>query len=76
VELAPDRADDLGEPPLDRHVDVLVVLGDDERVGIDLVPDRVEARSSSPRSSSLMMPLRASIRACARDCSRSYGASR
>ena len=32
VELAAHRADDLGEPPLDRHVDVLVVRADDEAV--------------------------------------------
>ena len=42
MELAPDRADDLGEPPLDRHVDVLVMLGDDERVRVDLIANRVE----------------------------------
>jgi hypothetical protein len=43
VELAAHRPGDLGEPPLDRHVDVLVVLGDDERIRVDLGTHRVEA---------------------------------
>src|SRR5215210_1740521 len=42
VELAAGRADDLGEPPLDRHVDVLVVLLDDEGIGLDLLAHGLE----------------------------------
>ena len=43
VELAADRAGDLGEPPLDRHVDVLVVGREGERPLGELALDRVEA---------------------------------
>ena len=42
MQLAADRADQLGQPPLDRHVDVLVVGVYDEVVRIDLVADRGE----------------------------------
>jgi hypothetical protein len=43
VELAPDRAGDLGQPPLDRHVDVLVVLQEPELARLELLLDPVEA---------------------------------
>jgi hypothetical protein len=42
VELSADRTDDLGEPPLDRHVDVLVVVQHDEAVGLDLLANGLE----------------------------------
>ena len=42
VELAPHRAGDLGEAPLDRHVDVLVVVADLELASRELAGDRVE----------------------------------
>ena len=43
VELAADRPDQLDQPPLDRHVDVLVVRPDLERVLVDLLADRGQA---------------------------------
>ena len=42
VELAADRADDLRQPPLDRHVDVLVVLAERERAAVELLLDALE----------------------------------
>ncbi len=42
VELAADRAGDLGHAPLDRHVDVLVALIEVEGVRGELGLDRVE----------------------------------
>ena len=47
MELAAERSDDLGQPPLDRHVDVLVVVLERERAGLDLVRD---GRQGRPRS--------------------------
>jgi hypothetical protein len=38
VELAAHRSDDLGEPALDRHVDILVVRRGLEGAGLDLSP--------------------------------------
>ncbi len=77
VELAADRADDLRQPPLDRHVDVLVVGARTRNVPAS---SSASTRSSPPRSASrsasLMIPVAASIVACARDCSTSYGPSR
>jgi hypothetical protein len=43
VELAASRADQLGESPLDRHVDVLVLLAELERALVQLPPDPVES---------------------------------
>ncbi len=43
VQLPPHRADDLREPALDRHVDVLVVGLDDEAALLELAPDGLEA---------------------------------
>ena len=43
VQLAADGADDLGQPPLDRHVDVLVGIQEGELAGVELGRDAVEA---------------------------------
>ena len=43
VELAADRADDLRQAALDRHVDVLVVVAERERPAVELGLDAVEA---------------------------------
>ena len=42
VQLAADRPDDLGQPPLDRHVDVLVVGRERERPAVELGLDALE----------------------------------
>ena len=42
MQLAADRADDLGQPPLDRHVDVLVGVQERELAGVELLRDAVE----------------------------------
>ena len=42
MELAADRPGDLGEPALDRHVDVLVAGGERERAVAELALDLVE----------------------------------
>jgi hypothetical protein len=42
AELAAERPDQLGEAPLDRHVDVLVVLAELEAPLIELATDPVE----------------------------------
>jgi hypothetical protein len=42
VELAADRPDQLGEPALDRHMDVLVRAVEDELVPLELGGDLVE----------------------------------
>jgi hypothetical protein len=42
VELAAHGTDELGEPPLDGHVDVLVVVRHDEAVALDLLAHRLE----------------------------------
>ena len=43
MDLAAERADDLGQPPLDRHVDVLVGFLEGEGAADQLCIDRVEA---------------------------------
>ena len=43
VELAAQRADELGQPALDRHVDVLVAGSERELVALELGRDQVEA---------------------------------
>ena len=43
VELAPERPDDLRQPPLDGHVDVLVVVLEVERLRRELVAYLLEA---------------------------------
>jgi hypothetical protein len=43
VELAAQRADQLGEPPLDGHMDVLVLVGARKGSVLELLRDRVEA---------------------------------
>ena len=42
MQLAADRADDLRQPPLDRHVDVLVVVAEREGAGLELRLDALE----------------------------------
>ena len=49
VQLAADRPDDLGQPPLDRHVDVLVVLAERERAVVELRLDARRARRAARR---------------------------
>ena len=41
--LPPTAADDLGHAPLDRHVDVLVPVGERERAVGELALDLIEA---------------------------------
>ena len=60
VELAAERADQLGQPPLDRHVDVLVVLAELEGALLELPADPVE-----PLGDLLAAPRRRARRACA-----------
>ena len=70
-------AGDLGQPPLDRHVDVLVVGVDLEAVALDLGAHLVEALLD--RSEVVGADDAAASRASARgrsDCSMSYGARR
>ena len=69
VELAADRAGDLGQPALDRHVDVLVAGLEVEACPRSSSPrDRVEARgSSSSASAGSRMPASASIATWALD---------
>ena len=43
MELAPERPDDLGQAPLDRHVDVLVAVLEREGAAVELLGDRLEA---------------------------------
>ena len=43
VELAADRPDDLRQAPLDRHVDVLVVVAERERAAVQLRRHAIEA---------------------------------
>ena len=49
VELLPDRAGELGHPPLDRGVDVLVGRREGERAAAELAPDVVERRGERRR---------------------------
>ena len=44
VQLAADGAGELGQAALDRHVDVLVLLGEGEIAGLELGRDPIEAR--------------------------------
>ena len=44
VQRAADRPDELGQAPLDRHVDVFVAVREGERPARELGLDRVEAR--------------------------------
>ena len=67
VQLAADRAGDLGEPPLDRHVDVLVVASEREVALVELALDRVEAREQLVAVGLGDDPPRREHRACARD---------
>ena len=46
MELAADRPDELGQPPLDRHVDVDVVGVERERAALELRPRPDRARSA------------------------------
>ena len=43
MEFPAHRSDELGEAPLDRHVDVLVVVGEAEAAGFELGRDLVES---------------------------------
>ena len=55
--LPPTGADDLGQPPLDRHVDVLVGVQERELAGVELGLRRGRAPpSSASRSASVMIP--------------------
>ena len=54
VQLAAERTDELGQAPLDRHVDVLVALGERERPPPKLAGDRRRGpRAAASSSSSL-----------------------
>ena len=67
-----DRAGDLGEAALDRHVDVLVVGRHGEAALAQLALDRVEPGEQRVTILAGDDPLRAaSMRACARDCAMS-----
>ena len=67
--LPADRAGELGQPPLDRHVDVLVVGREREAPAVELGLDRVEAREQRVAVVLADDPAgAASMRACARDC--------
>src|SRR5262249_34107338 len=48
VELAAERTDQLCQPPLDRHVDVLVLAPEAEAPGGELALDRSEAALDAP----------------------------
>ena len=49
VQLAADRADDLGQPALDGHVDVLVGVVEAELAVLELAARRARARSAARR---------------------------
>ena len=77
VQPPADRARDLGQAALDRHVDVLVlVLEREARLAPALRRPASRPSSSASRSSTEMIPRAASIAACARDCAMSCGHSR
>ena len=77
VQPAADRPGDLGEPPLDGHVDVLVVGRERERARRAARPRPRRGRRGARRGPrSEMIPCAASMRACARDCATSWGHSR
>ena len=42
MQFPADGTDDFGQPPLDRHVDVLVGLQELELAGVQLLGDAVE----------------------------------
>ena len=48
MELAAERTDQLREPPLDRHVDVLVVVRELEAAPLELAGDPVEPLRNLP----------------------------
>ena len=58
VELAADRAGELGDPPLDRHVDVDVVVGEREAILGELDLDLLERRVQRVAVGSADDPLR------------------
>ena len=64
----PTGPGELGEPPLDRHVDVLVVGREREAPRLELGRDGVEAREQRVAVVLADDPGAASIVACARDC--------
>ena len=76
VQRAADGADELGQTPLDRHVDVLVIVRERERRRLQLDLDGFEASISASRSRSEITPCAASMRACARDWAMSWRQSR
>ena len=76
VQLGPDVAGELGDPALDRGVDVLVVGGEDERPRGELLLDLVEGRHQVVTSLSLRIPALPRPRTWARDPVRSSRASR
>ena len=77
MQLAAERADQLGQPPLDRHVDVLVVVGERELAPLELAGDPVEAvveLARAPRR--VITPAPLERRACAFEPRMSCGHSR
>ena len=67
VELRAGRAGDLGDPPLDRRMDVLVARLEDERPAFSSSLDAVEAARSVAASSARDDGRAASPRTCARE---------
>ena len=49
VQLAADGAGDLRQPPLDRHVDVLVLVVEPERAAVELLGDTRRGRAGARR---------------------------
>ncbi len=77
VELGPDVAGELGDPPLDGGVDVLVARGEDEDAPRRAPPRPGRARPAAmATSSSSRTPARPSPRTWAREPARSSAASR
>ena len=75
MQLAADRPGDLGQPPLDRHVDVLVVGRERERAVGELALDGVEARQQRVAVVVADDPRRREHRARARATARRPGAT-
>ena len=76
MELPADPAGELGDAALDRHVDVLVAVGEREAALAELALDLVERGVQLVALLAEMIPCAASIDACARDCWTSYGPRR
>ena len=76
VQLPAGRAGDLGDPSLDRRVDVLVRRCEVERARGELVGDRVEGGEDRRRLLTVEQPARTRPRTCAREPTMSSAASR